>query len=407
MSAAHSSVKLADVLEPVARAVTPEAGTVYRQLGVRLWGEGAYAREPIDGSQTKYSSLYRVETDDIVVNKIWARNGSVAVVPTELAGAYVSSEFPTFAVDDLRLDPRWFHWITKTRSFWSACDAQSQGTSGKNRIRPERFLAIEIPLPPLDEMRRIVARLDGHAALIASLRSEHNALLGAMDALDGSAASRLIDGAGGETMPVEAVLAGVGMQNGRSLKSWGAESNVLCLSLNAIRRGQLDSSQGKPVPLTRDEASNYLVSRGDVFVVRGNGSRKLVGQAGRMRDDAVGLIFPDLFIRLTLDSTRIDPDYFVLAWNAPGNRSVIEDTARTTSGIWKISQRDIARTVLAVPPLPAQRDLVRRLERISRRTLEGWELAKSLSAQLDALMPAILRRALVDDHDVPSAGSDS
>lgn len=106
-------VALGDVCVPVERFVTPSAGTAYRQLGVRLWGEGAYERETIDGGDTKYSKFNRLEANDLVVNKIWARNGSVAVVPQELAGTYVSGEFPTFALDQDRADPRWIRLITK------------------------------------------------------------------------------------------------------------------------------------------------------------------------------------------------------------------------------------------------------------------------------------------------------
>ena len=58
------------------------------------------------------------------------------------------------------MDCRWLHWLTKTRSFWNQCDEKSRGTSGKNRIRPERFLEIKIPLPPLPEQRRIVAKIE-------------------------------------------------------------------------------------------------------------------------------------------------------------------------------------------------------------------------------------------------------
>jgi type I restriction enzyme S subunit len=138
---------------------------------VKLWGEGAYERESIDGIQTKYKRLSRVEAKDVVVNKIWARNGSVAVVPENLSGCYVSGEFPTFNPIQEKLEPRWFNWLTKTKEFWSQCDEKSQGTSGKNRIRPERFLEIEIPLPPLNEQRRIVARIEELAARIEEARN--------------------------------------------------------------------------------------------------------------------------------------------------------------------------------------------------------------------------------------------
>jgi type I restriction enzyme, S subunit len=166
MTNGWQTARIGEVAKPIERAEEPQAGTTYRQVGVRLWGQGAYERESIDGSQTKYATLSRIESGDIIVNKIWARTGSVAIVTDELAGCFGSGEFPTFAPDRNKLEPKWFHWMTKTRWFWNACDVKSQGTSGKNRIRPEKFLEIEIPLPPLTEQRRIVEDIESLAARV-------------------------------------------------------------------------------------------------------------------------------------------------------------------------------------------------------------------------------------------------
>ena len=163
-------VSLHDVAEQVRRPEVPQLGTAYRQIGVRLWGEGAYQRESIDGSETKYSVLYRVQTGDIVVNKIWARNGSVSVITDDLSGSYGSPEFPTYLIDKSSLLPKWFAWYSKTRGLWNQCDKLSRGTSGQNRLRPDRFLEVRLPLPPLDAQRRIVARLDRIAELIDKRR---------------------------------------------------------------------------------------------------------------------------------------------------------------------------------------------------------------------------------------------
>lgn len=169
-------VALGDVCIPVERFVSPTAGTAYRQLGVRLWGEGAYERETIDGADTKYSKFNRIEANDLVVNKIWARNGSVAVATQELAGTHVSGEFPTFALDRDRTDPRWIRLITKWRGFWNLCDEKAQGTSGKNRIKPSQFLAIQIPLPPLAEQQAIVSRLDTLADKVRQVNEHLDAI---------------------------------------------------------------------------------------------------------------------------------------------------------------------------------------------------------------------------------------
>lgn len=190
--------RIGEVTKPIERAEEPQAGTTYRQVGVRLWGQGAYERESIDGSQTKYKTLSRVESGDIIVNKIWARNGSIAVVTDELAGCFGSGEFPTFAPDRNKLEPKWFHWMTKTRWFWDACDVKSQGTSGKNRIRPEKFLDIEIPLPPLTEQRRIVAHIESLSARVNEAQRLHEEVEHESETL---LRSILIDKSDGEPVP--------------------------------------------------------------------------------------------------------------------------------------------------------------------------------------------------------------
>ncbi|WP_406808409.1 restriction endonuclease subunit S [Enterobacter chuandaensis] len=166
------SIQLGDICTPVERYTKPVPGLSYRQLGIRLWGEGAYEREKIDGSETKYAKFNRIESDDLVVNKIWARNGAVALATSEQAGTYVSPEFPTFILDQKQIDPQWMKLITKWRGFWALCDQKAQGTSGKNRIKPNEFLSIRIPLPSLTEQQIIVDRIND-VALKSKKLEEH------------------------------------------------------------------------------------------------------------------------------------------------------------------------------------------------------------------------------------------
>lgn len=191
MSKGWPMVPLGEIACPIVRQVQVEPGTAYRTIGVKWWGEGAYERQTIDGAQTAAKTLSLVRQGDLIINKIWVRHGSTAVAGVDVDGCAASGEFPTFELDQRRALPRWIHWLTKTRPFWLDCDGLSRGTSGKNRIKPELFLTIRIPLPPIAEQRRIVARIEELAAKIAEARMLRDGVSVAMDAFVASMHSSL------------------------------------------------------------------------------------------------------------------------------------------------------------------------------------------------------------------------
>jgi type I restriction enzyme S subunit len=127
-------VPLSLIAKTVTRPVTVVPGQRYRTIGVKWWGEGAYERETIDGSQTAAKTLSIVRYGDLIINKIWVRHGSTAIASLAVDGCSASGEFPTFELDRSRVLPEWLHWLTKTPGFWGKCDSLSRGTSGKNRI---------------------------------------------------------------------------------------------------------------------------------------------------------------------------------------------------------------------------------------------------------------------------------
>jgi type I restriction enzyme S subunit len=171
MSKAWPMIALGEIARPVIRPIAVIPGQLYRTIGVKWWGEGAYERETIDGSRTAAKTLSIVRCGDFIINKIWVRHGSTAIASDDVDGCAASGEFPTFELDQARVLSRWIHWQTKTRDFWTKCDNLSRGSSGKNRIKPELFLTIKIPLPPLGEQWRIVARIEELTAKIEEVRS--------------------------------------------------------------------------------------------------------------------------------------------------------------------------------------------------------------------------------------------
>lgn len=145
--------------------------------------------------------------------------------------------------------------------------------------------------------------------------------------------------------------------------------------------------------MTRTEAQPYLIHKSDVFVMRGNGSKHLCGQAGLVTEEINSVIFPDLFIRVPLPVKRILPEFFVAVWNSAATRKVIEEKAKTTSGIWKVNQGHIASTEVPIPSPADQRCIVAKLQTLESQMDPLKKLQAETAAELDALLPSILDKA--------------
>jgi type I restriction enzyme, S subunit len=383
---------LGEVLRPIDRGEVPAAGVAYRQIGVRLWGEGAYEREILDGGATKYASLKRVEAGDIIVNKIWARNGSVAVVSGELAGCYASAEFPTFVARSDGLDPRWFHWITKARWFWQQCEEASQGTSGKNRIRPEKFLEVEIPLPPLEEQRRIVAKLDAIAAEIGKTRTLRQQAGQEANALVASVLVHLyIEGLARGWVAGKLGDYVVGDCYGSSEKTTEDASGVPILRMGNIQNGRLDTTDLKYLHLPAKDRPRLLLKRGDVLVNRTN-SAELVGKCAVFDVDEE-FSFASYLIRLRLDQERADPRLVAALINSPLGRAFMLSEKRQMTGQANVNATKLKAFPLALPSLDEQRQVVTELDALQAKADTLRRLQGQAGAELDLLMPSLLDRA--------------
>ncbi|MDH4442638.1 MAG: restriction endonuclease subunit S [Rhizobium sp.] len=181
---AWRTVQLGEVLSQKRNRVRIDPSKLYKQITVRLWGKGLTLRGISDGSEIAAESQVSVGKNDFLISKIDARHGAFGLVPAELEGAVVSNDFPCFEVRQDLLEPRFLEWFSKTETFVSVCRRASTGSTNRVRLKEERFLGFEIPLPSLDEQRAIANRLDKvhaklkeRAAETAAVEREANAML--------------------------------------------------------------------------------------------------------------------------------------------------------------------------------------------------------------------------------------
>lgn len=368
-------VELGEVVEPISRGEVPDTEKEYRLIGVKWWGAGVYEYARKGGGETKAPFLFEVRTDDVVINKIWARHGSVSVVTSDLDGAHGSSEFPTFIVDRGRLDPQWVKWWSKSPVAWSACAALSYGTSGMNRIQPRQFLSLAIQLPPLPEQRRIVARLSAVAGRLADRQTTLQQQLADLDALLHAAFARITASAPKARMGDIAPLV-------RRPVSIQPEALYTEIGIRSFFRGIFHRRTIAGSEFTWQDL--FEIAEGDIVFSNLMAWEKAIGVAGVHDAHCVG---NHRMLTCQPDVTRVIPNVLHFYFTTP------EGFAQIDAG----SPGSIARNKTLSPtalqaievPIPT-RDAQRWFDQLHTKITSLRAHHTAITADCDALLPAML-----------------
>ncbi|MDU3173928.1 MAG: restriction endonuclease subunit S [Corynebacterium striatum] len=151
---------------------------------------------------------------------------------------------------------------------------------------------ITIPLPPLDEQRRIAAILDEVGALIAKVGTE-------MSNLQKTQQSRL-DGVFRHFPQAPLRMYVESIQSGKSLKE--ASTNDVrnrVLKISSVTSGTFEPEESKPLPDDYIPPEAHRVQKGDVLVSRAN-TADLVGASVLVMEEVSNLYLPDKLWRLNL-----------------------------------------------------------------------------------------------------------
>jgi type I restriction enzyme S subunit len=165
------TVKLGEVLRRSDETIELQPDLAYRQITVKLWGKGVVLRGILTGAEIAASRQTVARRGQFILSRIDARNGALGIVPPELDEAIVTNDFPVFNVVENRLLPTYLGWMCRMASFVEECKRASEGTTNRVRLQEDKFLAREIPLPPLAEQRRVVARIEELSAQIHEART--------------------------------------------------------------------------------------------------------------------------------------------------------------------------------------------------------------------------------------------
>lgn len=187
-----STARVGEVLELERIPVAPAADNEYVSIGIRSFGRGIFHYEPVLGMNLGKLRFYKLLPERLVLSNIKAWEGALALSTHADGGCIASNRFLAYKSRDERIDLRWAYWFFLSERGNRMIQRASPGSADRNRtLAIERFEALALPLPPIEEQRRVAARLDRTASYAVEVVRK----LAEADRLTRLAVDRLVESA--------------------------------------------------------------------------------------------------------------------------------------------------------------------------------------------------------------------
>lgn len=155
-----TTCRLGDLIELYEDRERIQPSESYPQVGVRGFGGGLFPKAAVNGTETTYKVFNRLYEDAIVLSQVKGWEGAIAVCPKSLSGMFVSPEYRTFRCKPKKATPRYMQEVVLSQWFWKYLQEATRGVGARReRVRPEKFLTIELHMPSFARQEIIVSML--------------------------------------------------------------------------------------------------------------------------------------------------------------------------------------------------------------------------------------------------------
>lgn len=301
------------------------------------------------------------------------------------------------------VDSRYLEAWMNSPAIVSLSKERATGT-GRQTLALEETRRFPVPLPPLNEQRRIAAKL---AVLLRRTRQVRDRLELAFviverfrkAVLEAAISGRLtetwrsIHGAPPwQTANVGDVLEEV--RYGTAVKcSYKLRDATPVLRIPNVVSGRIEASDLKFGPLEESERAKYALRRGDLLMVRSNGSADLVGRVAYVPQGFEKYAFAGYLMRLRPMPSVVESKYLQVALSAPDVRDHIVLHARSSSGVHNINAAEVRNLRICIGSLDEQREIVRRVDKLTGLADSLERQYRAALAQFERLTPALLAKA--------------
>lgn len=292
--------------------------------------------------------------------------------------SYVSSHLATIQTNENFLFNLWAYY------FFVTLDAKMLSPdTNYPTLKLSTISNIEIPLPAMEEQKKIAARLDAVSDLLAKQKQ----LLSEQDTLIQSTFYDMFgDPIKNEKGWNSKKLSELGsLKNGINFQKNDNESDLYCLGVADFKDNKYisDISALQKVPSKSVNLTEDLLKNGDIVFVRSNGNKALVGRCVAVYPNEEAVTFSGFCIRFRKSTTLIKTDYLLYFLKTPQVRNVL---AGRGANIQNLNQQILSRVNILCPPLELQRKFAAVAEQIESEKSK----IKSAIAETQTLFNALM-----------------
>lgn len=287
-------------------------------------------------------------------------------------------------------------------SNYAYINSKPRGT-GTPHVNPDLYWNMLIPLPPSNEQKRIVEKLDKMMRIVDDVKARLDKIPTALKRARQSILNQAITGeltkdwreknnikdTWKETSLKSIVLT---YKNGLSKRSGKEGKATVVLRLADFCNHKIIKDNIREIKITDNEAKQYRLDYNDILIIRVNGSEDIVGRF-ILYDLNENWIYCDHLIRLKYDKTKIEPYYLFYYAQTNVVREYIKANVVSSAGQNTINQKTLDNMPLLLPSIDEQAEIVRRVK-LAFEKLDKIELRYQKTKEYsDKLTQSILNKA--------------
>lgn len=168
---------IGELLELARSPIEIDVDKSYRSIGIRSFGKGMIYYPESKGSDLSKLRYYRFPPNALAVSNIKAWEGAISLSPESTDQFIASNRFLFYLPKRRTVDVRYLSYYLISSAGLAQVGRASPGSADRNRtLSIERFDEVVVPVPSIEEQRRVVSVLDRAFGDLVSLDERRNRL---------------------------------------------------------------------------------------------------------------------------------------------------------------------------------------------------------------------------------------